>query len=61
MLICLFHTLRTFRREVSSNKMGITVGQRTLCLENIQKMDYASNPGEYNELYKSFETHVPKL
>ena len=60
-LICLFHTLRTFRREVSSNKMGITVGQRTLCLENIQKMVYASNPGEYNELYKSFENSCPKI
>ena len=60
-LICLFHTLHTFRREVASNKMGIIVGQRTLCLENIQKMVYASNPGEYNELYKSFENSCPKI
>ena len=28
-LICLFHMLRTFRREITSDKMGITMGQRT--------------------------------
>ena len=36
-LICLFHTLRTFQREITSDKMGITMGQRTVCLEFIQK------------------------
>ena len=33
-LICLFHTLRTFRQEVTSDKMGITMGQQTMCLES---------------------------
>ena len=28
-LICLFHTLRTFRREVTCERMGITSGQRS--------------------------------
>lgn len=30
LLICLFHTFRTFRREISVDKMGITAGQRNL-------------------------------
>ena len=29
-LICLFHALRIFRREISSDKLGITAGQRNL-------------------------------
>ena len=33
LLICLFHTFRTFRREVVVGKMGITPGQRNYCLE----------------------------
>ena len=59
-LICLFHTLRTFRREITSDKMGITMGQRTMCLETIQKMAYASNLDEYNELHSNFERSCPK-
>ena len=30
-LICLFHTLRTFKREVSTQKMGITSAQEDVC------------------------------
>ena len=37
-LICLFHTLRTFRREITTEKMGITSGQRTTCLEYCAKI-----------------------
>ena len=36
-LICLFHTLRSLRREVTCDKMGISSGQRTLCLELLKK------------------------
>lgn len=28
LLICLFHTLRTFRREITTDKVGITPAQR---------------------------------
>lgn len=31
-LICLFHALRTFRREVSCEKLGITAGERVFSL-----------------------------
>ena len=59
-LICLFHTLRTFRREITSEKMGITMGQRILCLDSIQKMAYASNLDEYTNLYDMFKNSCPK-
>lgn len=59
-LICFFHTLRTFRREVTAEKMGITSGQRTMCLESIQKMAYASSLQEYEKLYLLFKETSPR-
>lgn len=60
-LICLFHTLRTFRREITGEKMGITSGQRTACLESVQKMAYASSEGEYDKLYALFKENCPRM
>ena len=59
-LVCLFHTLRTFRREVSCEKLGISSGQRTMCLELLQKMAYAATDDEYTKLYTQFQTSAPK-
>jgi len=59
-LICLFHTLRSFRREVTCEKMGITSGQRTLCLELMQKLVHASSVAEYDSLYTQFRSDAPK-
>jgi len=59
-LICLFHTLRTFAREVKCDKMGITAAQRTLSLEIIQKLAYAASESEYQKLYDSFQSSCPK-
>lgn len=54
LLICLFHTFRTFRREVVIDKMGITSGQRNLCLELLQQMAYATNDENYLDIYSRF-------
>ena len=59
-VICLFHTLRTFRREVTCEKLGITSGQRTLCLELLQKMAHAYSESQYDSLYSRFQKDVPK-
>ncbi|XP_062522977.1 zinc finger SWIM domain-containing protein 1-like [Corticium candelabrum] len=59
LLICLYHTLRSFRREISCEKMGITSGQRTLYLELLQQMAYATNEVKYAELYSRFKTNAP--
>ena len=59
-LICLFHAMRTFRREVTCDKLGISSGQRNLCLELIQKIAYASSTDEYDNLYSQFQRDVPR-
>lgn len=58
--ICLFHALRSFRREITCERFGITSGQRTLCLELIQKMAYAFSITEYEKIYSRFEEDAPK-
>ena len=45
--ICLFHVLRTFRREITSDKLGITQSERTLVLELLQKMAYATGEDQH--------------
>lgn len=54
LLICLFHTFRSFRREVVCDKMGITSGQRTMCLELLQQLAYSTSEKVYQELYSRF-------
>jgi len=43
LLICLFCTLRSFRHEITTEKMGITAGQRVTVLDLISKLAYAQN------------------
>lgn len=59
-LICLFNTFRTFRREITCDKMGITAGQRVTCVEWIQKLAYSSSEDEYNKLHKDLQSNCPK-
>lgn len=59
LLICLFHTFRSFRREITAEKMGITNGQRNMCLELVQKMAYALSEEKYLELYSQFQQSAP--
>ena len=59
-LICLFHTLRSLRREITCEKLGITAGQKTACLEMLQKLAYACSEAQYNELYSQFQRDAPK-
>ena len=59
LLICLFHTLRSMRREITAEKLGITAAQRLLSLEKLQKLAYASSDAEYDHLYADFVSVVP--
>lgn len=39
LLICLYHTFRSFRREIAVDKLGITPGERNiLCLNILQRI-----------------------
>lgn len=60
LLICLFHTLRTFRREISCEKLGISQGERVMCLELLSKMAYAQSETAYTTLYDEFQQIAPK-
>ena len=59
-LICLFHTLRSLRREITCEKMGITAGPRAACLVTVQKLAYASSVAKYSELYEQFQRDSPR-
>jgi hypothetical protein len=53
LLICLFHTLRTFGREISERRMpGLTQQQKAICLEVITNMAYSASLSEYEEHYQ---------
>ena len=43
----LFHTLRSFRREMSTEKMGITAAQRVTVLDLLSKLAYAQSEETY--------------
>ena len=49
LLICLYHTLRSFRREVTCEKMGITSAERLQFLEIIQLIAYSKTPEDYTK------------
>ncbi|XP_047145569.2 uncharacterized protein LOC124818598 [Hydra vulgaris] len=59
LLLCLFHTMRTFNREITTSKLGITSGERTSSLELIQKLAYATSEEVYDELYRLFISSSP--
>ena len=48
LLICFYHTLRSLRREVTCEKMGITSAERSHCLEILQAIAYSNTEDEYN-------------
>ena len=52
LLICLFHTMRTFRMEVTTEKMGISNEERIQVLEILQCMAYAKTESSYQVLYE---------
>ena len=52
LLICLFHTMRTFRREVTTEKMGISNDERIQALEILQCMAYSKSESSYQVLYE---------
>ena len=47
--ICLYHTLRSFRREITCEKMGITSAERNRCLEILTDLAYSKSPNEYDK------------
>ena len=51
LVICLFHTLRSMKREVTCEKLGLRPGDRDHALEILTKLAYSSSADEYNKHY----------
>ena len=49
LLICLYHTMRSFRREVTCEQMGITSAERLWCLDITQLIAYSKTPEDYTK------------
>ena len=47
--LCLFHTLRSISREVTTEKMGVRSGQRDVLLGIFNKMAYAATEAVFDE------------
>ena len=47
--ICLHHTLRSFRREITCEKMGITSAERLRVLEILSSLAHCKSEGEYEK------------
>lgn len=46
--ICLYHVLRSFRREITTEKMNINAAQRVDSLKLLQQLAYSKNREEYD-------------
>ena len=53
--ICLFHTLRSFRREVTCEKLGITSAERLRCLELLSRLAYAKSRKEFEDTWEKIK------
>ena len=52
LMICLFHMLRSFHCEITSDKMGISAAQRVTVLQIISVLLYARDE-EYINFYET--------
>ncbi|KAI5754201.1 hypothetical protein M8J77_006720 [Diaphorina citri] len=60
--LCMFHTLRTFNRQITTEKMSINSETRKRVLRILQKMIYASNEEMYEQYYNQLlQLNLTKL
>ena len=59
LLICRFHVLKSFKREITCEKLGISREERNLSLEFLQKLSYAASDEEYNKIYDDLRSRTP--
>lgn len=58
-VIFLFHTPRTFNREITCEKLGITPDERDSIKKLIEQLCYCKNEKEYQEIYTIFLSQAP--
>ena len=58
LLICLYHTLQIFKREI--NKFSISKKEKEACYELLRKMAYAEDENQYEKLFEEMQKTFPK-
>lgn len=58
-LICLFHTLRTFGREITTDKRDINKEERDIALGFVNRLAKAKSEQNYDTIYAEFCKTVP--
>jgi len=59
LMICLFHALRIFHREITCDKLGITPQERDQSKVLFEKLCYSDNEEEYQKLYDTLKSFAP--
>ncbi|CAC5421215.1 unnamed protein product [Mytilus coruscus] len=60
--ICLFHVLKTFKREITCEKLKISADELLHALELLQKLTYSKSETSYFELYAELkDTHLHRV
>lgn len=60
LVICLFYSLRTFNREITCEKLGITLKQRKICKKYFEELCYAKNEIQYQNVFVNLKNQVPQ-
>ena len=61
LLICLYHTFCSFQWEIAVDKLGITSGERNMCLDILQRMAYSKSEEEYQSVVLYFNECAPLI
>ena len=59
--ICLYHTLRTFRREVTCEKLGISSAERLRPLETLSRMAHSKTAIDYDQALDELKASNMKI
>ena len=59
--LCLFHTLRTFKREVSTSKLGISQQEVETSSIILQDLAYSRSPLVYAQLHEKLSSSYPPI
>lgn len=59
LIICLFHTLRTFNKDITCEKLGITSVQKDQIKKLFEQLCNCKNEQEYQKLYTSLKNQTP--
>ncbi|CAG5073446.1 Similar to ZSWIM9: Uncharacterized protein ZSWIM9 (Homo sapiens) [Cotesia congregata] len=57
--LCLFHTLKSFSKQIKTKEMHITGEDKDKCLSILQSLAYSSSPEEYDKIYAKFCEQAP--